>query len=373
MVSRSRTTLAVVAATAVVGLLAACSSTEPEEEPTTAEEPGSVDEPEAEAEAEPATITFVAYGGAGQDAMIAAWQEPYTAEHPNVSFVNTSPPDVAQVKAQVESDQVTWDVIATAPYAAEQNCDVLFEPLDLDLSAVNEDDLVDGTVGECYIGNFANSTPLAYRTDAYPEGEGPTTIEDFFDVEGFPGQRGILTNLQNGILEYALLADGVAPDDLYPLDVDRSLAKLDEIRSVTTFAPNVGALQQAVASDQVDMFLLSDSRLVAQLAEGDDITIVWDVTIASINAFAIPKGAPNKDAAEEFIASVVQPDRVASIAKLLGVAPVNLAAELELDENSSQLEVFGPVNTGETVLQDIPWYAENFNEVSTKLTNWLAG
>lgn len=372
MVSRSRTTLAVVATTAVVGLLAACSSAAPEDEPApeSSTEPGAGEEVD---DSEPVTITFVAYGGAGQDAMIAAWQDPFTSEHPNVSFVNTSPPDVAQVKAQVESGQVTWDVLATAPYAAEQNCDVLFEPLDLDLSAVNEEDLVEGTVGECYIGNFANSTPLAYRTDAYPAGEGPTSIEDFFDVENFPGQRGILTNLQNGILEYALLADGVAPEGLYPLDVDRALAKLDQIRSVTTFAPNVGALQQAVASDQVDMFLLSDSRLVAQLAEGDQITVVWDVTVASINAFGIPKGAPNKAAAQRFVASVVQPEQVAMISKLLGVAPVNLAADLDLDEYSAQLEVFGPANTGTTVMQNIPWYAENFNEVTTKLTNWLAG
>lgn len=375
MVSRSRTTLAVVAVTAAVGLLAACSSAAPQDEPAPTGDAGTETEPadEPEPDADPATITFVAYGGAGQDAMIAAWQDPYTAKHPNISFVNTSPPDVAQVKAQVESGQVTWDVLATAPYAAEQNCDVLFEPLDLDLSAVNEADLVEGAVGSCYAGNFANSTPLAYRTDAFPAGQGPTKIADFFDVKNFPGQRGILTNMQNGILEYPLLADGVAPDDLYPLDVDRSLAKLDEIRSVTTFAPNVGALQQAVASDQVDIFLLSDSRLVAQLADGDDITVVWDVTVAAINAFAIPKGAPNKAAAEKFIASVLEPEQVASIAKLLGVAPVNLAAKLELDEFSSQLEVFGPANTGTTVMQDIPWYAENFNEISTKLTNWLAG
>lgn len=142
---------------------------------------------------------------------------------------------------------------------------------------------------------------------------------------------------------------------------------------MTTFAPNVGALQQAVASDQVDMFFLPDSRLVPQLAEGDAITVVWDVTIASVNAFAVPKGSPNKEAAERFVASVVEPDQVAKISELLGVAPINTAAELDLDANASQVEVFGEVNTGETVIQDIPWYTENFNDVTTKLTNWLAG
>jgi putative spermidine/putrescine transport system substrate-binding protein len=318
-----------------------------------------------------ATITFVGYGGGGQDAQIAAWQEPYTKAHPNVTFVNTSPPDVAQVKAQVESGSVQWDVMATAPYAAQQNCGTLFEKLDL--ADIDQTDLAEGTVGECYLGNWINATPIAYRTDAFPKGKGPESVADFFDTERFPGQRGIVTNLQNGILEYPLLADGVKPDELYPLDVDRALDKLDEIRDVTTFAPNVGALQQAVEANQVDMFLLPDSRLVPLLQSGFDMTIVWDVTVASLNAFAIPKGAPNKQAAVDFISSVVEPEQVAKISELLGVAPVNTAAKPELDEFTEQVEVYGPANTGETVLQDIDWYTDNFNDTTTKLTTWLAG
>lgn len=361
MVSRSRTISTALSLVAVAGLLAACSS-------TPAAGGGSSSEPAADAAT---TITFVGYGGGGQDAQIEAWQTPYTEAHPNVTFVNTSPPDVAQVKAQVDSGSVQWDVVATAPYAAQQNCDTLFEPLDL--SAIDQTDLVEGTVGECYLGNWINATPIAYRTDAFPEGEGPKTVEDFFDTEKFPGQRGIVNNLQNGILEYPLLADGVAPDDLYPLDVDRSLEKLGEIRDDTTFAPNVGALQQAVEAGQVDMFLLPDSRLVPLMQNGLDITVVWDETVASLNAFAIPKGAPNKDAAVEFISSVVEPEQVAKISELLGVAPVNTAAKPELDEFTEKVEVYGPANTGGTVLQDIDWYAENFNDVSNKLTTWLAG
>jgi len=323
-------------------------------------------------DAEPVTLTYVGYGGDGQAAQIEAWQKPYTAANPNVSFINTSPPDVAQVKAQVESGAIQWDVMAIAPYAAQQNCDTLFEPLEFD--DLDETNLVEGAVGECYIGNWINTTPFAYRTDAFPEGEGPESIEDFFDVENFPGQRGIVTNLQNGILEYPLLADGVAPDKLYPLDVDRSLEKLKEIRDVTMFAPNVGALQQAVSSNQVDMFFLPDSRLVPLLKDGTDLTIVWDVSVASINAFAVPKGSTKLDAAEEFLASVTAPDQVAKISELLGVAPINLAAKPKLDKFSAQVDVFNPdVNAGDTVVQDIEWYAENFNEVSTQVTNWLAG
>lgn len=355
MVSKSKTTLMVVSTIAAAGLLAGCAGT-PEPAETNA--------------ADPVTLTFVAYGGVGQEAMIHAFQQPYTAEHPEVTFINTSPPDVAQVKAQVEAGAVLWDVLATSPAAAEQNCGTLFEPLDF--SDVDASQLVEFAIGECYIGNFVNATPLAYITDSYPAGEGPKSIKDFFDPS-FPGQRGILTNLQNGILEYPLLADGVAPEDLYPLDVDRSLEVLDGIRGMTTFAPNVGALQQAVGGGQVDMFLLSDSRIAPLLAEGVDITVVWDVTVTSVNAYAVPKGSPKAATANAFLATVVNAEAQAQIAEALGVQPVNLNSKPVLDENAAKVAVYSDVNTGETVMQDVPWYAENFNEVTTKLTNWLAG
>ena len=318
------------------------------------------------------TLTFIAYGGAGQDAMINAYQKPYTAAHPNVTFVNSSPPDIAQVRAQVLSRSVTWDVLSIAPAAAKQNCGTLFEKLDF--SAVDQKDLVPGTVGDCYIGNWINASPIAYRTEAFPNhAMAPRTVADFFDPRRFPGKRGILTNLQNGILEYPLLADGVAPKDMYPLDVDRALKKLGTIRDQTTFAPNVGALQQAVGANQVDLFILPDSRLVPLMNDGTKITIVWDKTVTSINGFAVPKGSPNAEAARRFLTTLVSPEDVKAISEALGTAPVNKAATTNLSENARKVEVDGPVNTGETVLQDIDWYAQNFNAVTTKVTKWLVG
>jgi putative spermidine/putrescine transport system substrate-binding protein len=322
--------------------------------------------------ADQAQLTFVGYGGDGQNAMIKSWQEPYTKAHPGVTFINTSPPDVAQVKAQVQANAVNWDVMAIAPAAAEQNCGTLFEPITY--TGAPQADLTDGAVGKCYVGNWVLSTPMAYRTDAFPDpATAPKTIEDFFDTAAFPGQRGVVTNLQNGILEYPLLADGVSPDAMYPLDVDRALAKWDTIRSQTTFAPNVGALQQAVGSGQVDVFLLSDSRLVPLIDQGTDITIVWDKTVASLNGTAIPKGAKNAAAAQQFLSSVTSPESSAAIAESVGVTPINKNAKPDLQGAAAEVQVYGPDNTGETVLQDIGWYTENFNEATTKLTNWLAG
>jgi putative spermidine/putrescine transport system substrate-binding protein len=360
MVSRKNRAIGTLGAIALLSTIAACGGS------------GS-DGAAASADPSKAKLTFVGYGGDGQDAMINQWQKPYTELNPGVTFVNTSPTDVAQVKAQVTSNSVTWDVVATSPAAAEQNCGTLFEPLDI-TGVEDQKGLVDQAIGKCYTGNFINATPIAYRTEAFPDpATAPKTVEDFFDLKKFPGQRGMVTNLQNGILEYPLLAEGVAPDDLYPLDVDKALDKLDSIRKVTTFAPNVGALQQSVGSKQVDMFMLPDSRLTALMDEGTDITVVWDKTVTSINAFAVPKGSKNLLAAEKFMAFVLGPVASANISQTLGTAPINSSAAPKLSESAQKVEVNGPVNTGETVQQDVNWYAKNFNEVNTKLTNWLVG
>jgi putative spermidine/putrescine transport system substrate-binding protein len=170
-----------------------------------------------------------------------------------------------------------------------------------------------------------------------------------------------------------LLADGVSPGDLYPLDVDRALKKLGTIRDQTTFAPNVGALQQAVGAGQVDIFALPDSRITPLLQDGVDITVVWDVTVTSINGFAVPKGSPEKKNAEKFMSWVLGPEASANISEALGTAPINKTAKPNLSKEAKQVEVYGPANTGKTVLQDIDWYAKNFNDVTTKLQNWLAG
>ena len=128
------------------------------------------------------------------------------------------------------------------------------------------------------------------------------------------------------------------------------------------------------ASPPRGLGFLPDSRLVPLLKSGDDITIVWDVSVASLNAFAVPLGSTKKEAVEGFLASVTTPGPVAKISELLGVAPINSAAKPKLDEFSKQLAVFDTsVNPGETVVQDVSWYAKNFNDVSAKVTAWLAG
>lgn len=362
MASRSKRIAVGISLLAITGMLAACSSG------------GSSSPTPTKSEAvdtTPAQITFVGYGGSGQDAMITAWQKPYTALHPNVTFLNTSPPTVAQVQAQVLAGVTTWDVMNVAPYAAEQNCGTLFEKLKLD---VDPKDYPKGTIGNCYVGNFTNGPEFAYNTDKWPDpAKAPKTIADYFDTKKFPGKRGVVATIQDGMLEYPAIADGVKPDKVYPVDINKSLAKWATIRSDTLFAPNVGALQQAAAAGQVDMFFLAESRQLALLDAGVHIKPVWDVTLAALNAFAIPKGSKNVAATTKFIEFTLQPEPSAKMAELAGVSPVNLNSKPVKTKNAEAVDILGKANTGKTIIQDTDYFSKNFNKLQPVLTNWLLG
>jgi putative spermidine/putrescine transport system substrate-binding protein len=70
---------------------------------------------------------------------------------------------------------------------------------------------------------------MAYRTDALKGDKGAENPGRFLEQDQFPGQRS-LCNLPRPTLEIALMADGVPPDQLCPLDVERAFKKLERIK-----------------------------------------------------------------------------------------------------------------------------------------------
>ncbi|MCU1420410.1 MAG: spermidine/putrescine-binding periplasmic protein [Microbacteriaceae bacterium] len=365
--SNLRKVLVVASIVAIGGLLTACSGGGAAAPTSTASTSSTPKLPTG-----PVSLTFVGYGGAGQQGQIDAWQTPYTKDHPNVTFQNTSPASVAAVQAQVQTGNIQWDVVNVAPYAATQNCGTLFEPLSV--PKLDPKDFPAGTIGKCYVGNFTNSPMLAYNVKDFPDpSKAPKTIKDFFDTKKFPGKRGVVSDLQDGMIEYPLLADGVKADKLYPLDVPRALKKWDTIKSDTIFAPNVGVLQQDVANDQVSMYIMVASRVLVELNAGVKIQPIWDTTVTALNAFAVPKGDTKLLSAEDFIQASVQPGPSAAIAENDGVSPINLKSKPNLSANAALVNVFGKSNTGKTVAQDVNSIAKYNNADTLLINNWLNG
>ncbi len=182
------------------------------------------------------TLSFTSFGGVYQEAQRKAWLEPYT-ELTGVQFTEDENSSNATIKAQVESGQVTWDVVDVGnDFGLEANKDLL-EPLDYTIIPRDEMNQ-DLGVSDWRVPDITYGVVLGYNTDA-TKGAVPEGWADFFDTTKIPGKRGVWDYSEGGMFEFALMADGVAPADLYPLDLPRATAKLDTIKDDIVFW-NVG-------------------------------------------------------------------------------------------------------------------------------------
>ena len=130
------------------------------------------------------TLTLVSYGGIYQDGQAAALKE--FVEKSGVTLLNDGPTEIAKLQAQVESGNVTWDVVDTADLPPYVYCGKLFQKLDftkLDISNVPE-----GQVGECSVPAMNYGVVLMYNTEKYKDNP-PKDWADFFDTTKFPGIR----------------------------------------------------------------------------------------------------------------------------------------------------------------------------------------
>jgi spermidine/putrescine-binding protein len=89
----------------------------------------------------------------------------------------------------------------------------------LDLAAIDTDRLKPEMVTDCAIPVLEYAFTIGYNTEVFAD-DHPTSWAEFFDTEKFPGKRGFWKYATGAMFEAALLADGVAPEDLYPLDID---------------------------------------------------------------------------------------------------------------------------------------------------------
>jgi putative spermidine/putrescine transport system substrate-binding protein len=268
------------------------------------------------------TLTYVSFGGAYQEAQRKAWLTPYT-ELTGVAFTEDENSSNATIKAQVESGQVTWDVVDVGnDFGLDAHKDLL-EPLDYTL--IPRDEVLDGFAGDYRVADMTYGVALAYNTDK-TAGQIPAGWADFFDTTKFPGKRGMWDYSEGGIFEVALMADGVKPADLYKpkLDVERATKKLDTIKDDLVFWSSGAESQELIGSGEVAMTLIWNGRgWSAKHTDNKPVEIQWNQQIVTADYLVVPKGTPNKDAAMKFIAYAICADNNAKPSEFIPYGPIN--------------------------------------------------
>ncbi|MDH2399940.1 ABC transporter substrate-binding protein [Bradyrhizobium sp. SSUT18] len=323
------------------------------------------------ASAQQAELVVANWGGdalpAQRDILAAEFVKRYPGSR--VGF-DTTGPTPGKIKAMVESGSVAWDVADRNLLSAlELGRQGLLEKVDesiVDVNAVPNQFRTPWGVGS-YFFSFVITYDSA-RFGSTP----PRTWKDFWDTQNFKGKRALRNNVE-GVLESALLADGVERDKLYPLDVNRGLEKVRAIKKDTIFYSNASEAQQLLRSGEVSIGSLWNTR--AQGVKEDTkgrIDYHFNEGILLIAAWNVLKGAKNSKDAWRWVALSQDPALQVALLTKLGWGPINPAANKLVPPELQPQNPGSPENIARQVAVDAEWYARNYFEVQNKYLDALA-
>ena len=138
---------------------------------------------------------------------------------------------------------------------------------------------------------------LGYNKEAFPEGKQPKSWAEFWDAEEFPGAR-MLADMASGTpnLEFALIADGVPMDKIFPIDIDRAFKSLSKIKPHIKKFWDTGALSaQMLADKEVVLGSIWNGRLQAVADKGAPVAIEWNQHMLQIQAYGMFKDAQEQE------------------------------------------------------------------------------
>lgn len=313
------------------------------------------------------TLTVLDYGGPYQDAHESEYFEK-CAEELGVEIKTDEPTDFSKIRTAVESGNVQWDLVnITSDFGSDAYGADFLEPIDY--SIVDKSRIIDGYTDKYRVGSDIEATVMAYNTDKVSGT--PSTFADFFDTEKFPGKRALYKSVSAGVLEAALLADGVAPEDLYPLDLKRAFSKLDTIKDDIVWWDTAAASQSLLASGEVAMGMVWVGRAVdAAEDDGAPVKISYDQWIQADDYWAIPKGAKNVELSNELIECMSDPDKQIAWSQLMVYGPVNKDA---VKDPSVTRNEYRPTNHLDTQVQvDDDYWAAEYDTIAQQFNDWMA-
>lgn len=326
-----------------------------------------------------ADLNFTSWGGAYQEAQEKTAAKPFAAKEKVNLKTNTYNGGIAQLRAQVQTGNVTWDVVDIQLSDAIRACDEgLLEKLNPAETVAGKDgaqDFVPNGLHDCMVGNIIWSTALSYdktKVGATP----PTKVADFFDLKKYPGKRA-LRKSPEGALEWALMADGVKPADVYKTlgtaaGVARAFKKLDTIKSSVVWWEAGSQPPQLLADGEVVMTSAYTNRIYDSIAVyKKPFDFLWDGQLTNIEGYAIVKGAKNMKEAKAFIRYATDAQQLAALGSAAGVGLVRKSAGPLVDPKVFPYVPTNPKNMTGALGVDFAFWADHGDDLNQKFAAWL--
>lgn len=320
------------------------------------------------------TLSVVTFGGAYEAAVKQAYFGPFTEQTKHDFTFQSYSGGLAKLQAMVQAKNVTWDIVDLEASDAMRACEEgLLQRFDKKLLGDTQD-FLPGTISDCAVASMVWSTVYAY--DSTKVNGTPTSINDFFDLQKFPGKRGMRKSAK-GTLEWALMADGVPKEQVYQLlstqaGVDRALKKLDTIKSNIVWWDSGAQAPQLLADGAVAMVAAYNGRISdAVKQDGKPFKIVWDGQLYDFEWWGVPAGSKNGKLAAEFIAFASQPQSYANLTKHIPYAPPRKNAIALVDAERLNDLPTAPANFQNALQIDAGFWADKGDSLGKQFQNWL--
>ena len=328
-------------------------------------------------------LTVVSWGGSYTRSQMLAYVQPFRRRNGEWVAMETYNGGLDEIREQVETENVVWDVVDFELSDLIRGCrEGLLEKIDHAALAAGADgtpaaqDFIPGALTECGVGQMVWATVVAYDGLRFPD-ERPSGLADFFDVKKFPGKRGLRRDPRVA-LEWALMADGVAPAEVYAaLETEagqaRAFGVLDRIRSGIVWWTSGSEPVELLDSGEVAMTSVWNGRMYRPIVdEGKDYAIVWDGQLWDIDSWGIPKGAWNLAKAMDFIAFATGSEPLAEQTRYIPYGPARVSAMALVDEGTKAMLPTAAANMASALQTDAAWWATHHAALSVKFEQWLA-
>lgn len=226
---------------------------------------------------------------------------------------------------------------------------------------------------EFMVGAYTYSNGMAYNLADFPADQPrPQNWSDFWNVAEFPGPRGLsgcnMRLMVGGTLEFATLASGVPVEKLYPIDIDKALAKVKELQpDVGRFWDQYAEVTQALIAGDIAISPNTNGRVYLARKQNAPIDWNWNQSLLQQDFWMVSKGSPNAENAMKLIAFMLQAENQAGYARDTGFGPTNQDAFKLLSAEEQQQLPGSPDNIGKQILQNNDWWGADSGNGKTNL------
>jgi putative spermidine/putrescine transport system substrate-binding protein len=318
-------------------------------------------------------VRIATFGGTMQETQRKAYFEPFEKQT-GIKVRDFAGSDPTKIKAMVETGNVEWDMaqLSRGSIMNLQKRGDYFEKIDYDI--------VDPDVDKAYRFDYGLemlvwAQVMAYRSDAF-KGAVPVGWADFWDTKKFPGDRAMVGTGNGGWpeLEFALMAAGVPPDKVYPIDIDKAFGSYEKIKKDVIKWLDTGALPIQLLTDrEVVMTSVWNGRMAALQASGVPAAISWPQGLLKRDAWGIPKGAKNKVNAMKFVAYSTMAIPQARVSLGIPYGFVNNKSVDYIPPERLSVLPSAPAIKSQLVSYNYDWWIDNRDTVINRFNKWLLG